>query len=250
MKVSFPRLDAKAITEVPQLVGALNGYFGQLDAALQGQLGLENLRLELVEATAKIPDPTWTALAFDTNWGNLGGVWQTARYRMLPGGSVDLQIGAVTKSVALAAPDTIGILPVGYRPTLQVAIWSIGDTGASRIDVQANGRLVAQGGTAGGGGTFLLGHPVAFQATATGPCAPVLPFSGADWPLRIKTSLPSRAVGAWLAQAQDSESGASISVGPGAIDWEQDGDRRLVVRNVAGLQPGRTYRLRFLVLGA
>ena len=78
--------------------------------------------------------------------------------------------------------------------------------------------------------------------------APVLPATGADWPLRIKTTLPSRIVGAWLAQAQDSESGASISVGPSGIDWEH-GDGRLVVRNVAGLQPGRTYRLRFLVLG-
>lgn len=249
MKVSLPRLDAKSLSEVPQLVGVLNGYFGQLDAALQGQLGLENLRLELVEATAKIPDPTWTAPTLLNSWANIGGTDNPVGYIMEPGGWVVIRGRVSTGTVGNA----FFTLPAAYRPAYNCHFINVCEDGASnrapyQMTVFSSGNV----GPYQVGAAFYNNYVSLngrFLAAASGPSAPVLPFSGADWPLRIKTSLPSRAVGAWLAQAQDSESGGSISVGPGAIDWEQDGDRRLVVRNVAGLQPGRTYRLRFLVLG-
>lgn len=248
MRISLPRLDAKALGDIPgwggQLIAALNGHFGQLDAALAGQLGLENLRMELVETTAKMAEPTWTAATLAANWSNLAG-WYPARYRMHPGGTVEVTAN-ISKSVALAPPDTIFTLPIGYRPAASLTSHAAGELAQTNINIDTGGNFLAYAGTAGGPGTFLVTSRVFFEAASP---AAVLPLTGADWPLRMKTSLPSRIVGAWLAQAQDSESGASISVGPGGIDWEQDGDGRLVVRNVAGLQPGRTYRLRFLAMG-
>lgn len=93
-------------------------------------------------------DSGWIAPALAANWSNFGGGQATAGYRKDAVGRVELK-GLVKKATALALPDTLFTLPVGYRPatTRHFPVYSAG--GFTSVAIFSNGAVqIEVGGSA------------------------------------------------------------------------------------------------------
>jgi hypothetical protein len=112
-KTDKAKLDAQAvITSVSAPLGITAGdlAIAAASGATPGYLAAADYTL-LHQLTT---DSGWIAASFFVNWTNFGGD-PTVGYKTDALGWVCLKGGA-TKGTALATPDTIFILPVGFRP--------------------------------------------------------------------------------------------------------------------------------------
>lgn len=98
--VAVPLTLAAGVLDIQASDATHEGSMSATQAILVGQLGL---------AVA------WAALPFAANWSSVGAGNTAAAYNKDQRGWVNLK-GVVTKSVALALPDTMGTLPAGFRP--------------------------------------------------------------------------------------------------------------------------------------
>lgn len=94
------RLDSVRDGATRLATAALDGLMAAADKAKLDQFGT---------------DSGWLAPALAANWANFGAGEVAAGYRKDATGQVWIK-GLVKKSVALAPPDTVFTLPVGYRP--------------------------------------------------------------------------------------------------------------------------------------
>lgn len=119
--------------------------------------------------TDSIIIPSWTNILMQNNWTDYAPGWSTGAYTKTSGGVVMLK-GLLKRSGTWIASETIGVLPVGYRPA-SVLIFQTSKNAnvASRIDIYPDGtiRCVAcdAGWTALGDIKFIpSGSPYTFTA--------------------------------------------------------------------------------------
>jgi hypothetical protein len=104
----------------------------------------------------------WVAATLINSWTNFGAPYQTARYRKLRNGQVELQ-----GLVASGAVGTVVLqLPAGFRPAAQLPFAVIANANAAaRIDVDASGNVTCTG-LAAGANTAYLSINITFFADA------------------------------------------------------------------------------------
>jgi hypothetical protein len=96
----------------------------------------------------------------DACWVNLAGGFNTVAFYKDPTGVVHLR-GVVMNSCPFTVALPLGIgpvftLPVGYRPPAEELFLTERNDGPGRLDVQADGKLVATGGSLASGGWISL----------------------------------------------------------------------------------------------
>lgn len=92
---------------------------------------------------------SWIAPTLLNSWTNFGSGFQSARFRRLISGQVEIQ-GLVTGGTGPAS--TVFTLPAGYRPTAALVFSTIANNAIARLDVEADGDVRWQ---AGGTNAFL-----------------------------------------------------------------------------------------------
>lgn len=102
-RAQIPLYLKEGILSLAAATSSVAGYMTAAQAALVAQLAT---------ATA------WTAPTLATDWSDYSGSFTASGYRKDALGLVHLK-GLVKKAVAVATPDTIFTLPVGYRPTTE-----------------------------------------------------------------------------------------------------------------------------------
>ncbi len=108
---------------------------GWPDSLIEDYLGIEENFLTLAdiiqpEITRKVGDPGEPA--FEVNWSNLGGIWETAGFyinldRVYLEGTVTHTTGGIGT--------TIFILPEGYRPSNQIAFSVDGNSSYAKVSI-------------------------------------------------------------------------------------------------------------------
>ena len=88
----------------------------------------------------------WTALTLNSggNWANFGGAYATPAYKKV--GDLVFLRGLVVRSSG--ADTLIATLPSGYRPLADQLFATAGDNAFARIDVETDGEMRLQAGTA------------------------------------------------------------------------------------------------------
>lgn len=81
-------------------------------------------------------DAGWFTPTLLNSWTNFGSGFQTARYRRLPSGQVEIQ-GLVAGGTGPLS--TVFTLPVGYRPAAALVFATIANNALARLDVEADG---------------------------------------------------------------------------------------------------------------
>jgi len=99
----------------------------------------KNVAGEVVINGHSLADSDWQAAVFANGWGNYGGGYSTAAYRLNPTGEVVLK-GNIVAGTKLGAAHAF-VLPAHYRPT---AIMTFVVDGG-RVEVWPNGDVVAIG---------------------------------------------------------------------------------------------------------
>jgi hypothetical protein len=95
-------------------------------------------------------DSGWLAPTYAANWADFGAGRVAGGYRRDALGWVNIE-GLAKKGVALALPDTIFTLPVGYRPATGRMFACASTAGYAEVRVETNGTVVLQ---AGGSATY------------------------------------------------------------------------------------------------
>ena len=118
------------------------GQFSAVNGGLNytaAELTYKNAEGDLVTAGHSLADNEWQEAVFASGWGNYGGGYSTAAYRLAPTGEVALK-GSIVAGTKLGAAHAF-VLPAHYRPT---AIMTFVVDGG-RVEVWPNGDVVAIG---------------------------------------------------------------------------------------------------------
>jgi hypothetical protein len=94
----------------------------------------------------------WTDVSsFSNSWVNFGSIYQDARYRKLPDGTVHIQ--GLIKNGSIGSSYSAFTLPVGYRPAAALVIPTITNTGVGYFEVRSDGKVAT---VSGGNGYFSI----------------------------------------------------------------------------------------------
>jgi len=85
----------------------------------------------------------WTAVTFNTGWGNLGGGWQGAAYKKI--GDMVFLRGVVARSSGVET--TMFTLPSGYRPAGNHLYPIVSNNDIGRVDLSTTGALTVSVGS-------------------------------------------------------------------------------------------------------
>lgn len=227
-----------------KLFQSLNPFLSETAGALDRRLTVTgNLVSEVRTVTVTAPD--WVSVAtsgttdpyFKNSWTNFGPTRQGARVWQDDQGFVHIQGGIKDGTISATA----FTLPEHLRPALNTNFPGTATSGggivAGQIDVNANGNVVPLV-TAN---LFVPLNHIRYYA------GPPRAFSGAGWPINLTPSF--QVLDCRLIQATDTSNPTTSSHGAGGgMDWKP-APKGIVIRRVAGLSPGRTYQLKFLLLG-
>lgn len=114
------------------------------------------------DATIAVPPTAWTSAAglYAANWAGFGTAgFADVQYRKNPAGQVQL-MGLAKKGVALALPDTIFTLPVGFRPATTHIFVAASFAGYTEIRVNTGGAVLIQ---VGGSATWTATEGITFD---------------------------------------------------------------------------------------
>ena len=90
----------------------------------------------VIPGTIRAESNSWIAPALQNGWVNYGGSWETAGYRKMPDGRIEIK-GLVRSG---AFNSFIFTLPVGYRPSVNRIFTAVqGDSTVVRINVASSG---------------------------------------------------------------------------------------------------------------
>ena len=235
-------VDANMRPFVNQLMSALNPFLSDTSNAINKRLTLgENLVNEVKDVTVKAPSTYgWTDVTtFDTA-GVSAFSGRDCRYRMTPGGQVELSMQMTIPSTAAAI--TMFTLPEGYRPQYQVeAAGTEGFGNCTAIRITTAG-VVSKPSTTSTTGYF--GFAGAFPVNPVG-AAPIAAFTGNDWPIRLNTSLKT-VTRVTLLNCTDADSNLS-TVTTYQPDWSFDAQGYVIIKSIWGLVPGRRYNLKLFL---
>ena len=87
----------------------------------------------------------WNALTLSNGWGNYGGGFTSASYAKQSG---FVRVRGVISGGTTTAGILLGNLPVGYRPVGAMIFPGVTNAATARLDVQANGNIIASGASA------------------------------------------------------------------------------------------------------
>lgn len=241
-------LDSEGALDSEKLIHGLNQYMGANYQALnRGLTFQQNFPATIREARITVPaSPPWREVgatgqpAFENSWVNeTSGDNQSAAFCMFPRGEVRLKGTVASGTVA----GTIWTLPVGYRPPKHVTLGTVANSAFGYLAVLSTGAVRAQAGN----NTF-FGVESSFIATA--PVAPDA-FSGTSggqsWPVLVPHGL-SVVRGVVPLSCASPDQKRTESVGSFTLDWYDAGNGQIAIRSAWGLQWGRTYLLRLLLL--
>jgi hypothetical protein len=222
-----------------RVVEQLNPFINDTNLALSGKLTLsDNTVADVKEITVTVPNRTNATLenSFTTYAGN------TPKYWMNDDGVVELD-GFVTRGAgAPAAGTSIMTFPAEYYPRSPQAVPVASNNGANVFGVAG----VSTAGVVtweSGGVTWFSLSGIRFRA------AYAIPFTGAGWPITVKPSFNTKPAQVLVTRVEDTEKPGAVTAAPSVPDWTLSTNNTVQIRRVAGLSPGRTYRLTILVLG-
>lgn len=100
----------------------------------------------------------WGSLALQNSWSNYANSYAGEGYTRTNAGVVMLK-GLVERAGTPASGETIGTLPIGYRPTGTLIFMQMSSSGnpAGRVDVYTDGRVIYNAGAGSGGWMSLEG---------------------------------------------------------------------------------------------
>lgn len=234
-RLSFTREDFPgAPAWMEKLLDGLNPFAQQVVQALsKGLTPSENSACEVKTVSFTAPAPVWTAPTLENNWVNYGGGFDSAGFRILPGG--DVWAKGLVKDGTINT--RVFAWPTGYAPSLSHIFATDTSTGYGRLDARTDGVYAVTGGT---GNVSLACR---FQAAAT--CAPPVP-PAAPWPLSVQHGLPEVSeVRALKTRCIDAT--ALELVGAPSFEWVAGHESNVLLRNVWGLVPGRRYEVSLLL---
>lgn len=232
-----------------KLFGTLNPFLSDVSNALDRRLTTKDNHASVYRSvTVTAPGETWTAPTYVNSWVDFASTLRTGGYRITPEGVV-----LVRFTVKSGVSGHIFTLPTGYIPSQDETHdgWSNGAGCAVTVNGQTNanpGRVVATNYT----NTDVHGH-FSFEASATGPAAAPAAFTGAGWPIALApTGDDGRALGqaveeVRLVRVTDLLAQTNKSHAAAAPDWVRDAKGGVRINRVAGLSPGRQYKLTFLL---
>ena len=233
----FPKTEPELLDRLNTMSRDIARTFGSINVA-------DNLAMQLKEIIFTAPEMTYSTPTYENSWANLGSGWRTGRFAILPGGRVIVE-GVIAGG---AAPSRAFSWPTGYAPAQNHVFPQDSAPGAvaSRVDARTDGLYVV----AGAGVNTYVSIDCSFQAAAT--CAfPKLPSS--PWPLRITHEL--RSLAGWsmvscrsIDTAGTAKANTAESHGAPVPDAEVGADGMLYLRTVWGLQPGRRYTMKLLLI--
>jgi hypothetical protein len=106
--------------------------------------------------TQTTADAYWSVFSMSSGWSDYDTTYNTNGYRKTKNGVVILK-GLIKKSSAIVPYETIGTLPVGYRPSEQMIFETTTNPNVfSRIDVYPDGRVTTAGSPVGDAGWVSL----------------------------------------------------------------------------------------------
>jgi hypothetical protein len=218
-----------------------------LTQALQNQLTFaDNLKASIKTVTVLVPEPTWTAPTLVNSWADIGGADLPTGYRMEPGGWVTLRGRVGGGTVA----NSFFYLPTGYIPAQHYHIINLSEDGGGNrcpyhMNISTNGQV-----TPYQVGAAFYNNYVVINARyqATTPAAPTA-FTGRDWPIVLKTGFTGKVQSVQLLGAEDMATSQTTTVSSMSLDWRDDGNGSVRILSAYGLQPQRTYKMSFLILG-
>lgn len=259
-----------------RLITALNQFIGPTHQALNGQLSVANLRAEWIETKAVVPasapgllahytatagtsvdTATQTVLNFATKVTDThsavttGAAWKFTAP----------QPGVYTIAAAAGFPFTISdayFTLEAFKSGAKVFTFGIVNAGATDQILCGSGSLYLAAGEYldirgyHQNGTTLVSY-AGTNAWVTVAC-PGLPTAPACFPLDIalqRLTTPPKAVflaGAW----QTPDPATATIIAPSQPQWAfttKNGAPHIRIRNISGLTPGKSYKLRFLVVG-
>lgn len=241
-------LDAEGALDSEKLINGLNQHLGANYQALnRGLTFSQNFAATIKDVRLTMPaEAPWRTVggtgqpAFENSWVNYNtSTNYSAQFVMMPMGKVWVR-GAVSTGTVTGAAFT---LPTGYRPAKGVNFAQTSNSLFGSLTVNTTGTVVPQ-----------VGSNVWFdmnaQFIATSP-APPDAFSGTaggqSWPILLSHGLPAcRGVVPLSCSMPDQK--RTESVGSLTLDWYDAGSGQLGIRSAWGLQWGRTYLLRLLLL--
>ncbi|MBC7868583.1 hypothetical protein H7X69_00165 [Candidatus Saccharibacteria bacterium] len=95
----------------------------------------------LVDTVVNTPVPSWNSLSLQNNWYNYNNTFATGAYLKTNDSMVVLK-GLLTRTGTAVSGETIGTLPVGYRPSEQLIFQTGTNPGvASRVDIYPDGTI-------------------------------------------------------------------------------------------------------------
>ena len=192
----------------------------------------------------------WIVATFLASWTN----YQDAAYRKTENGDVEFQGYARAPGGGAVANTTIIQLPAEFRMAVQRGFICHTHDGVNHascyMEARPNGDLA-----------WIAGATAASQFVALntikGVCADRQPYqpAGADrWPLDLPYVLERPPLGLFLLEARERipQGSSATRVPLGGVDWEIHDDRgvrKIRVRRVTGLTPGKSYILRLVAVG-
>lgn len=94
-----------------------------------------------------ITPPAWTSLVLQNSWTDYNGTFANSSYTKTSDGMVVLK-GLIKRTGVPVAGETIGVLPVGYRPLEELLFETGSNSVASRTDILPDGRVMFETGNA------------------------------------------------------------------------------------------------------
>jgi len=223
---------------IDKLLRGINGFSAQVSS-----FSASVPALRLGEARIVPPAPAWHEVggsgepAFESSWVNYSSDYDSAAFRMEPGGLVRLK-GTVKNGTTNAA---IFTLPAGYRPSKIRRFVSQSNALHAAIEVDSAG-VVRQQNATSSADLYLDG--ISFYATS--PAAPAT-WAAADQ-IGVQHGF-GRCVAAVPVACSMVDETPSEAVPLPVIDWDDLGDGTLRIRACFGLQPARTYNIKLLLVG-
>jgi prepilin-type N-terminal cleavage/methylation domain-containing protein len=99
-----------------------------------------------VQALSTVTIPLWEPLVLENSWSNFELGYSRASYSKTSQGVVVVK-GMIQRTGAITIGETIGNLPVGFRPTNNLLFGSIANNLTARVDVTSTGNILANAGT-------------------------------------------------------------------------------------------------------
>lgn len=235
----FPDLQGQ--DQLDRFFRTLNAFTEQTKSALAKGLTIADNSAAFVKTLTVTTGSPWIAPALLNSFANLGSGFSIAGYFKDSVGAVHLR-GVVSNAPGVAAATPIFTLPAGYRPAYRLVFpGNTGTASGGRIDVDVLGNVFST--FAVSAGDFRTLDGIAFLAEPGGPGPSLLSTA-----LRFKNDLATKPAGVTVWAAQDVTASPAIPVALGGVAWATSQDQ-IVISDIAGLAPSRTYKVTFLVLG-